>query len=191
MPLPVLRLLLQYGALSEQETAVIANRFTTLPVKKDEHILKEGQVCKFLGFIESGLMMYYKVAEDGQEIVCDFAKENEWVTQYQSFTSKTPSPLFIKALEPSIIYTITSRHLDELYTEIKGFGNIARQLIEKALMDMIKRSVEFQNLRAEERYEKMLSEYPSIVQRVPQYYVASFLGIAPPSLSRIRKNMSG
>jgi len=145
-------------------------------------------VCKSLGFVASGLLVYYRLAENGQEIVADFAQENDWVSQYQSFISRTPSTLFIKAAEPCVIHTITLGKLNGLYAAIPGFEKLAKQLIENAFMQMVNRQLEFQHLKAEERYQRMLALYPSITQRVPQYYIASFLGVAPPSLSRIRKN---
>jgi CRP-like cAMP-binding protein len=179
------------GAFSTEDAGLIAERFVPFTVERDEHILKEGQVCKFVGFVETGLLMYYKVSNEGEEIVADFAKENEWVSQYESFMSRTPSALFIKALEPCQLHTISLDHLNELYERVPGFEKLAKQMVEKVFMDMVKRSLELQNLKAEDRYQKLVTDYPFIIQRVPQYYVASFLGIAPQSLSRIRKNRAG
>lgn len=180
-----------FSTLSPQDIGRVMQRFVPMEIPRDEHIVKEGQVCKFLSFIESGIFMYYKVGDDGQQIVTGFAEEKEFVSQYQSFISKTPSPIFIKSIELSHIQAISFEQLGMLYQEIPGFETLSRQLVEKAFMEMIRRNLDFQNLKAEERYDKLLKTYPSIVQRVPQYYVASFLGIAPQSLSRIRKNRAG
>lgn len=178
--------LLGFMHFSETELALISENFETLPLEKDEHYLREGQICKVVGYVEQGLLMYYKVAEDGSEIVCDFAQENDWATQYESFINKSPSAFFVKAIEPTRLKTISLEGLNRLYQKIPAFEKLAKQLVEKAFMDMIKKSVEFQNLRAEDRYDKMVKDYPALLQRVPQYYIASFLGVAPQSLSRIR-----
>ncbi len=188
MPHSITNYLAFISILSNEEIAAIAQHFTSVNIQKDEYILREGQVCKFVAFVETGLLMYYKVSGEGEEMVCDFAKEGDWASQYESFTSRIPSPLFIKAIEPCLIHTISLDQLNALYTQFPAFGALAKQIVEKAFMDMIKRSLDLQHLKAEERYRKFVADYADIVQRVPQYYIASFLGIAPQSLSRIRKN---
>jgi CRP-like cAMP-binding protein len=174
--------------LSKEELELLEKGFTPVRFDRDDHFLREGQICKHAGFIETGLLMYYTISPDGEELVGDFVSENEWVSHYESFIGETPSDVFIKAIEPSVIHTITLAKINELYKKIPVFEKIARQLVEKAFTDMMKRSLAFKNLKAEDRYRKLELEYPHIVQRVPQYYIASFLGIAPQSLSRIRKN---
>jgi len=188
---PLVNYLQSFNVLPAGMVATVCEGFDQVRLKRNQFFLKEGQVCKTLGFVESGLLVYYRLAENGQEIVADFAQENEWVCQYQSFINSVPSALFIKAVEPCVIHTITLDNLNRLYSAIPGFEKLAKQLIEAAFMQMVNRQLEFQHLRAEERYERMLLVYPSVAQRVPQYYIASFLGIAPPSLSRIRKNRAG
>jgi len=181
----------RFSTLSNTDIARVEQCFVPMQIARDEHVIKEGQVCKFLSFVESGMFLYYKTGDDGQEIVTGFAEEEEWVSHYQSFIAKTPSPVFIKAIELSHIQTISLEQLNRLCREIAGFEALSKQLVEKAFIQMINQTLEFQNLKAEERYDKLLKTYPSIVQRVPQYYVASFLGIAPQSLSRIRKGRAG
>ena len=179
------------GGLSDEVIKTIADTFAPVVLKKDEFFVKEGQVCKKLGFVESGLLMYYKTAADGQEMVSDFAAEGNWVSQYQSFVNQQPSPLFIRAIEHCSVQAISLENLTRLYALLPGFESMAKQLVEKVFMGMINQQLAMQHLRAEERYDKMCALYPAIIQRVPQYYIASYLGIAPPSLSRIRKNRAG
>ncbi|MBC8110156.1 MAG: Crp/Fnr family transcriptional regulator [Verrucomicrobia bacterium] len=183
--------LLEYEHLNESETELIINSFETVTLNTDDFFLKEGQICKNVGFIATGLMMYYRISEEGQEIVCDFASEHDWITQYQSFIAQSQSPLSIKAIEPSIIQSISFDNINKLYEKVPRFERIARQLVEKVFFGMVKATDDFRILKAEERYEKLLAENPLLLQRVPQYYIASYLGIAPQSLSRIRKNILG
>jgi len=178
------------GKISPEIQASIACEFAALNLGKNEFYLREGEVCKHLGFVSTGLLMYYKMDDHGTEIVTDFAQENSWVSHYQSFINREPSAIFIKALEPCTVYTISLDKLSALYTTIPGFEQFARQIIEATFMEMINRQLAFQSLNAEGRYAKFIDLYPDLLQRVPQYYIASFLNIAPPSLSRIRKNWS-
>jgi CRP/FNR family transcriptional regulator, anaerobic regulatory protein len=177
----------EYKSLTEAEAEIILDNFTTVRLDSQDYFLKEGQICKSVGFIESGLVMYYKLTKEGQEIVCDFGIENQWITQYESLTTKTPSTLYIKAIEPTTLKVISFENINKLSLKIPAFEKITRQLIEKVFFEMIKRADGFQRLQADERYEKLLNENAEILNRVPQYYVASYLGIAPQSLSRIRK----
>jgi CRP-like cAMP-binding protein len=176
------------GQFPEELITAIVDKFSIIKLKRNEFFLKEGEICKSLGFVESGLFVYYKTADNGKESVCDFAQENSWVSQYQSFVQRTPSVLFIKALEPCIVHTISLAQLNSLYLSIPGFERLSREVVEQTFMEMVNRQLEFQSLQAEERYEKFQRMHPTLLQRAPQYYIASYLNIAPPSLSRIRKN---
>jgi CRP/FNR family transcriptional regulator, anaerobic regulatory protein len=187
MTITLTKHLKDYKKLSAEDIEIILNNFDTVVLPKQDYFLREGQICKSVGFIESGLVMYYRLTNEGQELVCDFGIENDWVTQYESLTSKTASKLYIKAIEPATLKIISFEKINALYEKVPFFEKIARQLIEKVFFEMIKRAQDFQSLKAEERYEKLLKENPQIINRVPQYYIASYLGIAPQSLSRIRK----
>lgn len=174
--------------LTENEAAQISVSFTASSLKAGDCFLREGQACKQVAFVEKGLLMYSKITEKGQEVVCDFAKEGDWVTQYQSFIAQSKSPLSIKAIEPCLLQVISFNGLMELYANVPTFERVARRLIDQVFINMVKRSGDLQMLKAEERYAKFRTEQPDILQRAPQYLVASFLGVAPQSLSRIRKN---
>jgi CRP-like cAMP-binding protein len=188
MEKPSLIQLLQETSFTAQETEYILECFQEAEIRKDDYFLQYGQVCNKIAFIESGLMMYSNIDEQGTETVCDFVAANDWATQYQSFVTQSPSPLSIRALEPTRVRFLTHQRLEKLYQEIPAVERFTRKVIEKVFFNMIARNNALQVLRADEKYEKFLSEYPTIAQRVPQYYIASYLGIAPQSLSRIRKN---
>lgn len=158
-------------------------------LKKDEIFIESGKKCRHVAFIEKGLVVYYSL-EEGKEIICDFAKEGDWITQYESFINQSPSPLSVKALEYTELQLISRENLRKLYAEVPAFEVYTRSLIEQYFISSLKRSNELQALKAEDRYSKFARENPQLIQRVTQYYIASYLGIAPQSLSRIRKNFT-
>lgn len=176
------------GKFGNTEVEAILSYFETHQINKGDIFLKEEKVCRKVALVESGLMMYARLDELGQEIVCDFAQEGDWVTQYQSFVTQSPSPLSIQALEKTILSTISYDNLQKLYQEVPSFERYTRSIIEKEFFSAILRNNQLQVLSAEQRYEQILTQKPSLLQRVPQYHIASYLGIAPQSLSRIRKN---
>ena len=168
----------------------IAPFFETQELKKGTYFIQENRVCRKAAFLEQGLMLYSKTEDSGQEIICDFAKEGDWVTQYESFIQAKTSPLSIKALEDCRLQVIKREQLLELYQVIPNFELYTRSVLERFFVASLARNLAFQTLKAEERYLKFRSDSPELVQRLPQYYLASYLGIAPQSLSRIRKNFT-
>ncbi len=170
-----------------QVEAILRN-FEPSPLKKNSFFLESGQICRQAAYVEAGILMYVKINDRGEALVCDFACEGQWVTQYESFIRQAPSPLSIKAIEPVDLQVISLKALNKLQAEIPAFEKYTRSIIEAEFFSSISRSSELQTLRAEERYLQMLEKNPELLQRVPQYHLANYLGIAPQSLSRIRKN---
>ncbi|MFC4871679.1 Crp/Fnr family transcriptional regulator [Negadavirga shengliensis] len=173
------------------ELDLIIKYFEPKYLDKDEYFIKSGQICRNLAYIEKGIVLYYKIGDTGQEVVCDFAKEADWITQYESFIHHSISPISIKTIEETELQVISFEGLRKLYMEVPAFEIYTRKLIEKYFIASMSRNNELQVLRAEERYAKFAKENPEFIQRVPQYHIASYLGIAPQSLSRIRKNFKG
>lgn len=165
--------------------------FEPKTLDKDEYFIKSGELSRSIAYIEKGIVLYYKIDEAGQETVCDFAKETDWITQYESFIKKTTSNVSIRAIEKTVLQVISFEGLQKLYSEVPAFEIYTRRLIEKYFIASISRNNELQVLGAEERYAKFAKENPELIQRVRQYHIASYLGIAPQSLSRIRKNFRG
>lgn len=182
------QLLLQLN-INPSDVKKVAAYFQTIEIRKNDYFLEQGQICRRVGFVESGLMMYYKSDEDGNQMVCDFALENSWVTQYESFKNQKASPLSIKSLESSTLKVLSFDQMEKLNAEFPSFEIYTRSVVEEEFFKSINRTENLQFLSAEERYEQMRSEYPLLVNRVPQYFIANYLGIAPQSLSRIRKNL--
>ncbi|HEY4325833.1 MAG TPA: Crp/Fnr family transcriptional regulator [Mucilaginibacter sp.] len=158
-------------------------------IHKDEHLLEAGQVCRHLTFIEQGLVRYYSFT-NGEEQTNYFNKEGEWVCDYPSFIPKTPATVYIQALEPTIVWTISYDDLQTFYKEVKYGERFGRLGIEQVFNNIILQVISLYTDKPEVRYEKFIKAYFDIAQRIPQYYIASYVGVKPQSLSRIRKRIS-
>ena len=157
--------------------------------KKNELFLEEGQICNSIAFINKGLLVYYKVLDNAVEVTTDFAFENEWVTNNHSRLNHSPSYLNIKAIEDSELLIVKHQDLVPLYNKIPKLERFGRILMEQAYVKLVQLSLDLQTLSAKDRYLKLLKSYPGIFQRVPLYHIANYLGIAPKSLSRIRRTI--
>jgi len=172
-------------SFSTAEIEQILACFTLKSFKKKEYFLREGQYCKSVGFVEKGNFIYYQIV-NGEEKICDFAFENDWVTHYKSLLGSIPSEINIKALENSELYLLNLNKMEELSETLPKVNLIRSTLAEQYFTKSTQRATNFTNLDAKGRYQALLEEIPFIHQRVPQYYIASYLGIKPQSLSRIR-----
>ncbi|MCA0447942.1 MAG: Crp/Fnr family transcriptional regulator [Bacteroidetes bacterium] len=178
-------------SLTDEELAIFTGALVPKKISKNEFFLREGQICDFVGFVNSGVIIYFKSKENGDEITTDFAFEGEWISNTQSRLTKSPSTFSIKASEDSEILLISQNDLDTLYLQIPKIERLGRILMEVAYLKIAAQSMELQVLSARERYENMLKKYPKVFQKVQLYHIANYLGIAPKSLSRIRKEMMG
>jgi CRP/FNR family transcriptional regulator, anaerobic regulatory protein len=175
--------------LTDEELSVVRDAFVSKQLRKDELFLREGQICDFIGFVNYGVMIYFKTRENGDEITTDFAFEGYWVNNNHSRLNNIPSTINIKAIEDSEILIIKQKDLCDLYLKVPKTERLGRILIEQAYVKLVEQSIELQMLSAKERYENLLKKYPQVFQRVQLYHIANYLGIAPKSLSRIRKKL--
>jgi CRP-like cAMP-binding protein len=178
----------KYIPLSNKDISVIESLFIPRTLKKGELFLKEGRICKELGFINKGLVCYY-IIQDGTEVVHNFAKENELICNYDSFINKTPSHKNVVALEPTELMVISFDKLQQLYKSISGGERFGRLHMEQVYSEAIKHIISFYTDTPQQRYSDFVQQHKELVQRVPQYYIASYIGIKPQSLSRIRKRL--
>jgi CRP-like cAMP-binding protein len=158
---------------------------------KKELFVREGDVCKGLLFIHSGLFRYY-VIHDGNDFSKDFAVAglNPFCTAFSSFTSKMPSEIFIEAMENSTVSMWDEPLVSALFENRLDWAVFARKLVALLYIRKERRELAFLRLTAQERYLQFRTDFPQLEQRVPQYVVASYLGITPESLSRIRHQLT-
>ena len=132
----------------------------------------------------------YKVDEAGKEHNLHFACENEWITDIGSFHSELPSALYIEAVEHAEIIQIKKADLLQLYEESLNFNRIFRVIIENQFVEMQHRMLDTISTTAQERYQSFITKYPHLLQRLPNTQIASYIGITPEFLSRIRKDIA-
>jgi CRP-like cAMP-binding protein len=175
--------------LSTTEEDIVISLFKETTYKKGDFFLADGQICKQVGFVTKGLLRYY-INHDGEDKTYDFAQENNFVCNYESFIPQTPSTKNIKALEDCEILQISYDDLQLFYKSISQAERFGRLVIEQVFIQTLQDLSSFYTDTPELRYEKMLRKHPDLLQRMSQYHIASYVGVKPQSLSRIRKRIS-
>jgi CRP/FNR family transcriptional regulator, anaerobic regulatory protein len=153
---------------------------------KGDYFLKEGQVSRHLAYTLSGLTMHFKTA-DGIEIPCDFTAEGQWLGYLKSFASGLPADMAIKALEDTRLLKLSIGDMQQLVQVQPKFRALKSFYTELSFISNTRHCADLAMLNATQRYSKFRSEKPELINRVPQYAIAAYLGIKPQSLSRIRK----
>ena len=176
-----------YTTLPDNDWKQISVCFEKRIVKKDEILLREGKICRYLYFLESGFLHYF-VNKDGNHITKFFTIAPYCFTSQVSFTAQKPATENIQAIEESIIWQIPLKQANDLL-ELKSWNTFIRKLIQEVQRFTEEILLEIQTETAENRYKKMLETDPQLLQRVPLKYLASYFGIAPQSLSRIRRKI--
>ena len=151
--------------------------------------LQEGNICKYGSYMVEGCVRYFNTNEEGVETTSQFSFEDWWIGDMQSIIYGTPSKTSIEALEDCLLLNISNTDFNYLLKNSKSFAEFKQKSRAKAYQAALERTSELRK-SAEIRYTDLLTKFPDIIQRVPQYYVASYLGITPESLSRIRKKMA-
>lgn len=176
-------------SLSDEDWKILADCISVKVISKNGFLLEEGQVCDFIAFVNQGEMIYFKSLDNGNDVTTDFAFSGDWVTNNHSRIHRCPSHLSIKAIEETEAGIIRQRDIEMLYRKIPTLERFGRLLIEQAYVRQVQLSIDLQTLSATERYQKLLKEHPDILQKIPLYHIANYLGIAPKSLSRIRNSL--
>ena len=171
---------------SEQDIELITGVLQEETINKNDHFLKIGEISRHVAFLGTGLAMHYKLY-DGMEIPVDFTPEGEWVAYLESFTNGTPADTGIKLLEDAQVLTLSAANMQMLFQAQPKFAALKNFYTERSFMSNAQHSANLAMLNGKQRYYKFMNEKPHLVNRIPQYYIAAYLGIKPQSLSRIRK----
>lgn len=171
---------------AEPEKALLEGRFVQRTIKRRQSILQEGFPCRHYSFILEGCFRMFGLDKKGIEHNIRFAAENDWIADIGSFHSGKPSKLFIEALEPSVILQIEKQDLDFLYQAIPKLDRIFKVIVENRYVELRNRVLQNLSSTAHERYLAFLEQYPLLASRLPNTQIASYLGITPEFLSRIR-----
>ena len=183
---PLLSYFNQLIPLSKEEKELVTEKFHARLFRKRQYLLQEGDVCTQCYFVVRGCLRMYMIDDKGSTHILQFAAENYWINDLGSFHSQKPSALNIDALEDTMVLQISRDDLVAIYKQAPKFDRIFRVLIENNFVGVQKRLLQYISSSAEGRYQSFLETYAHLVNRLPQTQIASFLGITPEFLSRLR-----
>jgi CRP-like cAMP-binding protein len=178
------------ATFTDQEFTLIRTLFLPRTLSAGESLQQAGNVARHAAFVARGCLRSYVIDTKGKEHIVMFAPENWWLADNISLATKTPSQYFVDAIEDSDVLLIDPASHEELVEKVPGYAAAFRKGLQKHAASKDQRIVKSLSSSAEERYLDFLATYPSIATRVPQWMVASYLGVSPETISRIRKKLS-
>ncbi|WP_298545701.1 cyclic nucleotide-binding domain-containing protein [uncultured Aquimarina sp.] len=178
----------QYEKIPNKDWELISACFRRKELPKNYNLLEQGKICKNLYFLENGLLRFF-ILKDGSEITKFFTIAPYCFTSQASFNSKKPSNEYIQTIEKSIVWETTFEENQELL-KLKSWNSFACKITQEVQFFTEEILEELQTETAENRYRKLLKNQPELLQRIPLKHLASFFGVAPQSLSRIRKKLT-
>jgi CRP-like cAMP-binding protein len=178
-------------SLTEDEEEIIKHYLTPKKLRKKQYLLQAGDVCKTIAFVEKGALRAYSTDEKGYEHIIQFAVEGWTISDLYSFLTAEPSTYHIDALEDSELTLISKSAQEEILKLVPKYETYTRLQLTGAYLAMQKRLTSIISLPVEERYTDFINLYPQIAQRVPQHMIASYMGLKPETISRVRKKIAG
>lgn len=178
----------KYLSLNDEEIQALMSRITERRIKRRQFLLQEGDICKSFTYVQSGCFKMYGVDNKGVEHNLAFAVENDWISDIGSLHKEQPSKLFIEAIEPSVVLQISKGDLWYLYTNHPKFDRNFRVIIEDKYIELQDRLLQTVSATALERYESFVDQYPHLANRLPSTQIASYLGVTPEFLSKIKND---
>ncbi|MFH6944129.1 Crp/Fnr family transcriptional regulator [Flavobacterium sp. FlaQc-50] len=179
----------RFMEFNEAESIAFRSILKLKKVKKNQHLLIEGEVCNFGVFVAEGCIRYYYLV-DGVESTGNFFFENDWYSDFESFLYGKPSRINIEALEDCVFYLAYKHDFEKLVAEYPVFNSFLRVMMERTIKGLTGRNMMMSLLSNEERYLKFIKYCPKVMERVSLKHIASYLGIKPESLSRIRTRLT-
>jgi CRP-like cAMP-binding protein len=176
--------------LTEAEFELCKTFFIPKKIRKKQTLLLQGEICTYNAFIEKGILRSYTTDERGHENVMQFAFEGWWITDLSSFLLGAQSTYTIEAVEDSELLLLTGLAREELMNAIPAFERYQRLLLQNAYIALQSRVNAALTSTAEEKYTQLALAYPAIIARIPQHMIASYLGLTPETLSRVRKQIT-
>ncbi len=177
-----------YIAVNDQEIDLIIRLFVKEHFKKNEVLLHEGAVCRKLFFIAKGIVRFSQLS-DGEDRTYVFRAEGAFCSDLDSFLRKIPSKNAITAIEPITAFSITYENLQVFYNELRFGDRFGRLAIEQIFVMVVNHLTTFYSERPEQRYIRFANQHKELLQRIPQYYIASYIGVTPQALCRIKKKL--
>jgi len=175
--------------ISDSDFDALASLFSLRIFKTKDYFTRQNQVCKSFAFVASGCLRAFNIDSKGEEYTMYFAFQNWWIGDKTSFYSNTPARFDTQALEECALLVCERHNWEKALNDISSFERWYRVKTRRSYEAAQQKLIDTHTESAEEKYLKLLKNSPEIVQRIPQHYIASYLGIKPPSLSRIRKSI--
>lgn len=172
--------------LTADEEAFLTSKVSYRKYLKGQYIVQQGDVCKYECFVISGCTKTFFVDEEGQEHIVMFAIEDWWASDLGSFITQTPADFSVQCIENTEFIMFSKDDIEDLYSEIPKLERFFRLIIERAFVASQKRLIRNFSLSAKDRYLYFKKQYPKIDQRIPQYMIASYLGVTKEFLSKIK-----
>jgi CRP-like cAMP-binding protein len=172
--------------ITDQEYEIIESAFTPKKLRRKQYLLQEGDVCRYIAFVTKGILRLYRIDDKGNEYILQFAPEDWWISDRESLNSGKPSGYNIDALENTEMLLITLDSFKMIGEKVPAFRKLDEMLHSKTIIAAQKRIHAAISYTAEEKYKEFIKSYPDLYQRVPQHMIASYLGISPETLSRVR-----
>ncbi|MET4076510.1 Crp/Fnr family transcriptional regulator [Hymenobacter sp. UYCo722] len=179
----------QQISLTADDAAGFTALLTPRPLRRRQHLLDAGEACDFVAFVSQGFLRSFSTDERGTEHVLDLVPENGWLDDPTRGPGREPSPFTIEALEDSEVLLLSSQNLETLYQRVPAFERFFRLLSQESFARSQKRLMCAKSWPASDRYHELIRQYPTVELRVAQHQIASFLGITPESLSRLKKGL--
>jgi len=176
--------------LTDEEKNTFTGLLERRMVPRKTILLHAGDICQFEGYIVKGCARIYHVDINGCEIILSFAVEDWWISDLASFHEQKPSTFFIEALEKTEILMLSPQNKQRLLREVPKFERIFRILIQRSLYTIQNRLLSTIGKSAMERYLEFVDLYPTVPPRVPQYHIASYIGVSPEFISIIRRRLA-
>ncbi|TDQ25560.1 Crp/Fnr family transcriptional regulator [Tenacibaculum caenipelagi] len=184
------KFLIEKGGLFEEDFFQIQSFIQTKKLSKSEFLLKQGDICSHFFFVEQGLLRMYALNEEGKENILQFATEGWIVSDRGSVYFQAPSTYYIDAVEDTLVVMLDEHFIDQVSKVNSSFRKQNEHLLQNHIRHLYKRISQLLGASAKNRYLNFVSMYPDIMLRVPQWMIASYLGITPESLSRVRKALA-
>jgi CRP/FNR family transcriptional regulator, anaerobic regulatory protein len=177
----------KYIELDDNSIGLLLKYISLLKLKRKEFLMKEGQVCNSLYFVERGCLRMYFINDKLNEQITQFALEHWWMADHFSFLDNKLSPYFIQTIEKSEILAISAASFEALVTELPQMERYFRMIMQRSVAASQLRNKYLYEMSKEEFYQHFSTSFPEFVQRVPQYMIASYLGLTPQYVSELRK----
>ncbi|MFC4739108.1 Crp/Fnr family transcriptional regulator [Flavobacterium ponti] len=176
-------------SLTDEEKELILSKIELKKYKAKTVILHAGEICKHSYFVKSGILRSFNINDNIVEHVLQFACEDWWIGDMYSLISQKPGNLFIEVNEDAEVALLSKENQEELYHQIPKLERFFRILTENSLVAHQERLMDNLSLSAEERFEKFCSKYPTLIQKVPQKQIASYIGVTPEFFSKMKAKM--